>query len=208
MYYALATNQDYMKTKVSVFVALGPVTKISHSTSAIFQFAKHFYDEIDDALWTLGIYEILGKSWFTSTAMKLFCGKIPQLCTLLEKLTVSSNPATDDLDRFAILMDHEPNGSSAQSIMLYLQGMREDRFQVYAPDYNKVIHSKKTTDLIPLENITEVPIAMFVGKADKLADPEDAAWARQTIGNSVVRYQMVEGGHMTFFIAKDMDWFT
>jgi len=105
-------------------------------------------------------------------------------------------------------MMHEPNGSSAQSIMLYAQNMREDRFQVFGPDYNKVIGSKKTTDLIPLENITEVPVAMFVGKADKLADPEDAAWARKTIGNAVVRYQMVEGGHMTFFIAKDMTWFT
>jgi len=44
MYYALATNQEYMKTKVSVFVALGPVTKISHATSALLQFTKTFYN--------------------------------------------------------------------------------------------------------------------------------------------------------------------
>lgn len=61
--------------------------------------------------------------------------------------------------------------------------------------------------MIPLENIT-VPTAMIVGKADKLADPQDAEWTRDTIGKAVIHYQEVEGGHLTFMIAKDMTYWT
>ena len=43
MFTALATNQAYFADKVPLFVALGPVTKISHTESAIFQFTSNFY---------------------------------------------------------------------------------------------------------------------------------------------------------------------
>merc|ERR1711964_48971 len=119
-----------------------------------------------DTVDTLGIYEILGKNWITSGACNLFCNNIPGICELIERLIASSNPKTDDLDRFEVMMDHEPNGSSAQSILMYAQGIEEDRFQVWAPDYNKVIHPVRQTDLIPIETIKDVPIAMFVGKDD------------------------------------------
>ena len=36
MFTALSTNQEYFKDKVPLFVALGPVTKISHTTTEIF----------------------------------------------------------------------------------------------------------------------------------------------------------------------------
>jgi hypothetical protein len=44
---------------------------------------------------------------------------------------------------------------------------------VYAPDYHTFldIGNKRQTDLIPLNHIASVPIAMFVGNVDKLADP-------------------------------------
>lgn len=48
---------------------------------------------------------------------------------------------------------------------------------------------------------------MFVGNEDMLADPTDAEWARDTIGSPVVHYQMINGGHLTFMIGKDMSWF-
>jgi len=119
MYYALAMNQEYMASKVSVSIMFGPVTKISHNTSDIFHFAGMFYDELDDAVSLFGVYELLGQNWFTSTAVKLFCNHIPHFCTLLEKFTVSSDPKTDDLERFQVLMDHEPNGAPTKSVLHY-----------------------------------------------------------------------------------------
>jgi len=36
MFYGLAENEAYFKDKVSIFVALAPVTQISHTEAAIF----------------------------------------------------------------------------------------------------------------------------------------------------------------------------
>ena len=44
------------------------------------------------------------------------------------------------------------------------------------------------TDLIPLENITEVPIAVFVGSDDIVADPIDGQWTVDQIGAAVFHY--------------------
>ena len=38
MFYALATDEDNYKDKLSLFVALGPVTKITHTESELLKF--------------------------------------------------------------------------------------------------------------------------------------------------------------------------
>jgi hypothetical protein len=182
MYYGLSENYKYFADKVNLFVALGPVTKVAYEESNFIGFASKFYNELDDAFSLFGIHELLGANWFTSTAASLFCNHIPKFCELIEHMTVSHDIAADDQERFKVYIDHEPNGTSTQSIMLYAQNMREDRFQVWAPDYNNWfgIGQHRHTDLIPLDTIgTEIPIAMFVGKADTLADAVDAEWTRE-----------------------------
>ena len=49
---------------------------------------------------------------------------------------------------------------------------------------------------------------MFVGQSDKLADVEDAQWIRSQLGDGVVHYQEIVGGHISFMIGKDMSYFT
>jgi hypothetical protein len=95
-------------------------------------------------------------------------------------------------------------------MLLYAQNMKRDRFQVWAPDFYHLdnLFEKKDTDLIPLENITEVPVAMFVAYDDTIADPTDANWTRNQIGAAVKHYQMIEGGHLSFMIGKDMTYYT
>ena len=87
-------------------------------------------------------------------------------------------------------MDHEPNGSSTKALLHYAQNMKEARFQAWAPDYHTFldIGNKRITDLIPLNHISQVPVAMFVGNVDTLADRTDAEWARNQIGSPVVHY--------------------
>ena len=210
MFSALSEDQTVFKDKVSLFVALGPVTKISHTEAAIFQFLSNFYDLFADTCSVLGIHEFLGQNWFTSGVSTLFCTNIPELCELIAMLFVSSNPELDDNDRFAVYMGHEPNGSSVKSILHYTQNLKQDRFQIYADDYADIIHfhDVRDTDLIPLENIQNVPIAMFTGTEDILADLTDSRWTRDRIGDSIVHYEEIEAGHLTFMVGKDMTYFT
>merc|ERR1712216_298358 len=183
---------------------------ISHTKAAIFQFASDFYVTLANTCSLLGIHELLGANWFTSGISNLFCIHIPELCELISALFVTHNPDLDDADRFAVYMGHEPNGASVKAILHYAQNLREDRFQLYADDYTDFFNKKekRQTDLIPLENITGVPVAMFTGKEDILADLTDAQWTRDQIGDNIVHYEEIEAGHLTFMVGKDMTYFS
>ena len=135
---------------------------------------------------------------------------IPKFCELFGELFVNHHPELDDDDRFAVYAGHSPNGTSLKDIMHYTQNLKEDRFQVFADDYESFFsrHEHRTTDLIPLENISTVPIAMFTGLDDILADLTDSRWTRDTIGDNIVYYEEINAGHMTFLVGKDMSYWT
>jgi len=128
MFSALSENSAYFEDKVPLFVALGPVTKISHTEDALFKWAGAFYDLLADTADLLGIHELLGANWFTSGVSSLFCKNIPEFCLLISELFITHQPDLDDADRFAVYMGHEPNGASVKAILHYAQNMKEDRF--------------------------------------------------------------------------------
>ena len=100
MFTGLANYESYYKNKVSVFVALAPVTMLPNTQTELFHIASDLYDEIDDTLNLLNIHSVLNNTWYTSATTKLFCNAIPSMCLALEKLFVSSDPEYDDQDRF------------------------------------------------------------------------------------------------------------
>ena len=65
MFYGLAVEEEVFKDKVSIFIALAPVTKVTNEEAEIFRFTSNFYDEIDGTLNLLGIHELLGANWLT-----------------------------------------------------------------------------------------------------------------------------------------------
>ena len=211
MFYALAKDEQSYADKMSLFVALAPVTKISHNKDPLINFITTFYNEVADIASVLGIHQLLSRSWITSTACKVVCEPLPEFCELLSKFFVSNETDLDDDDRFAVYMGHEPNGASVKAMLHYAQNMREDRFQEFSDDYTDFFNrkEKRTTDLIPLESISEVPIAIFTGTQDPLADLTDSRWLRDTLSADVlVHYEEVAAGHLTFMVGKDMTYFT
>jgi pimeloyl-ACP methyl ester carboxylesterase len=47
LFYALSKNQDYFADKMSIFVALGPVTELTHIGSPLLSFVALFSDLIE-----------------------------------------------------------------------------------------------------------------------------------------------------------------
>ena len=120
MFSALSEDTaGYFSTRVPLFVALGPVTKISHTQADIIKFAADFYDELATTCSVLGIHELLGANWFTSGVSQLFCSNIPAACELIAELFINKHPELDDNTRFAVYMGHEPNGASVKAILHY-----------------------------------------------------------------------------------------
>ena len=136
MFYGLANYESYYKNRLSVFVALAPVTMLPNTETELFVLASDLYDEIDDFFNFWNIHSVLNNTWYTSATTKIFCDAFPPFCLALERLFVSSDPTYDDQDRFNVYMDHEPNGASTKALLHFTQNMKEARFQVWAPDYH------------------------------------------------------------------------
>ena len=58
MFAALTRMNPYLKKKISLFVALAPVTKLPHHSVSLIQYAVDHYDLVDDAVWTFGVHSI------------------------------------------------------------------------------------------------------------------------------------------------------
>jgi len=80
MFYGLSHNEDYFASKISLFIALGPVTSLSGASSDLLYFIAKNDALILETCELFGIYDMFPANWLTTGAMKLICGIIPELC--------------------------------------------------------------------------------------------------------------------------------
>lgn len=64
MFYALSENESFFKDKISIFVALAPVTKITNQQADVITKAAENYRAIDSAADFVHMYEMGGANWF------------------------------------------------------------------------------------------------------------------------------------------------
>lgn len=157
----------------------------------------------------LGIYDIFAPDWWLTEEMGKICSLLPPLCDLGDYLIADAHPLLNNQERMPVYFNHYPSGSSLRSLVYFGQNINAGQFQRY--DFgrrgNKDVYGAELPPRIPVENITKVPIAMFVGKSDELADPVDNEVAKREIP-SLVFYEEYRLGHLAFMIARDMSWFT
>ena len=154
MFTGLAREEEWFKDKVSIFVALGPVTKITNTTVTVLQIMDQFYREVYDAASVAGAYNLFPRSYITQTAMDIFCTHIDTLCKAITGIMTNDKSSLDNDERYKVYMGHMPNGVSAKSLLLYAQNMQQDRFQVWADHYLDWIGQERQTERIKLENIS------------------------------------------------------
>ena len=61
---------------------------------------------------------------------------------------------------------------------------------------------------IDLKKVRDVPIALIAGSKDHLSTVEDTRWALKQMTSHVVFYKEYNLGHLSYFIAKDMSYFS
>lgn len=175
MYWALSHNEDFFADKVSLFVALGPVMRLSHSKSSLINIFAQADTLIVDTCDLLGIYEFFPANWLTTGAMRLLCGTIPTLCELGIYLIADEDMSLNDDSRVQVYMGHFPSGTSLRTLDHYGQTIKggEMRRYDFGKTKNQQIYGQAAPPIIDLTNIKKVPIAMFVGTKDELADVDD-----------------------------------
>ena len=91
MFYGLAHNEAYFAEKVNLFVALAPVTKISH-TKSILGWISQVYDEFEDTVEFLQLYNMFHYTWLSQASTEIMCDFLEAPCNFLEKHMVTNDP--------------------------------------------------------------------------------------------------------------------
>lgn len=66
MFSALATNEQFIKSRVNLFVALAPTTNLANSNFNNFiSFLSRFESTVEENLAQKGIFELFGRGWET-----------------------------------------------------------------------------------------------------------------------------------------------
>ena len=52
-----------------------------------------------------------------------------------------------------------------------------------------------------------MPIALFGGKKDRLASPGDYLWLRDQLGETVVKFEELDLGHLGLLMPEDTSYF-
>jgi len=199
--FAGLTNTS-VASKVNLFVALAPVAFVGHVGSKIFQVLAKF----DLAF----IEEMLGQMEFSlPLAIQKFlpgiCSIDPTLCEFDLALLMGPSVNLNDT-RLPYMLTYEPNPTSVLNMAHWSQMVRNDKFQKfdYGPVENTKIYGQPTPPQYDLSALpASLPIALFTGGEDYLADPTDVArMMGQLPGTPYVHFEPTYA-HCDFIWAPD-----
>ena len=179
MFSALAMNHGDLQAKVNIFIALAPVANLKHTPNEMLKTAASQWRSLEPAIRHFNAYEIRNPA--QDKALTAFCTTSGSLCDGIKNfLNMELSPY--NVDSREIVSDYRPGSScSLKQVIHYGQLANSGVFKQY--DYGSDAENTKhygthTPPLLPLSNIKKVPIAMFVGLQDVLADPTDTRLVR------------------------------
>jgi hypothetical protein len=120
MYYGLAELQDYYASRISVFIALGSVTLLEHTTAGYLTYTTENYEKVDNTLALYNVHEIMAdKPYWWNIEFDVWCSNFPDACFAKGETSVTSNPEWDDEDRYFVYGNHNPSGASVRSLLFF-----------------------------------------------------------------------------------------
>ena len=168
MFSGLSTQNDWFKQRVSIFIALGSVSRLDHIPNLFLRLTMQFPFAIK-ALKLLNINELLPNNFITRTTFTLLCGTAPTICKYAFKILADADPSVDSTEWARIYYGHYPGGASTKCIEHYSQMFNAKKFQNfdYGEEENKRRYGTKPPHEFNLKNIN-IPVAKFTGTTDVL----------------------------------------
>ena len=205
----ISDYDSYMKAKIKLYIAMGPVAKTHNIDSKL----MHLCDFIkaDKICLKLGFHEIFGHDEDFTKSASWILPKIPYVSNFfLDLLSDKGAHEINNQKRMGVFLSRQPAGSSLKAIMHLVQLYRNKRFCTYdeGSEKNMELYGQEDPKEYDLKKVKDFPCVILYGKQDRLASPIDVEWLIDELGDNVIFKQMYEYmGHTSFMMAKDMTWF-
>jgi gastric triacylglycerol lipase len=206
MHIALSKRNNVIETLMDKYFAFGPVAYVGNARSNI-------VDLLDKSLliqWyhLRGIHEFLPSlGWFETDVGIIFCAEFPKVCGDFLGQICDADPSLDNYDRYDVLVGHDPSGTSVLNMEHWKQAFDRGTFQAfdYGSATENTAHYGQATPPVWNPSNIRVPIRLFAGSSDELADPTDVKklWDMLTPGTQAF-YKTYTSGHVTFLWGKDV----
>jgi hypothetical protein len=122
MFYGLTQMEDYFAEKVSVFVAIGPVTKLPHSKEFDNLATDEGYDAILEGSKKFGIHALGSNKdapFWRKEATFQFCKLTGDLCQKFTEYFMTEDTTYDDTERYYVATKHAGGSTPLKSILHY-----------------------------------------------------------------------------------------
>ncbi|XP_037783599.1 lipase 3-like isoform X2 [Penaeus monodon] len=161
-----------------------------------------FINQLDKKLTSMGVGEIFPNNELTrSWAMKL-CDRNSLLAVFCRKILATiGGPNPDELNRdlLATITAHTPAGTSVHSVTHFGQLITSDGFYKFdhGPHGNLRRYGQRQPPSYDLSQV-RIPVAIFAGENDYLADPRDVELTERELPNVVQTTTLASFSHMDF----------
>jgi lysosomal acid lipase/cholesteryl ester hydrolase len=189
-----------LAAKIKLFVALAPVTTVKYIKGAL-EFITYFYKELDFLLKLFGDGEFLPNDAFIKILDAVFCEDswLDEACGDVLFLICGFDEKNLNISRVPVYVGHSPAGASVKNCIHYCQEVKSGKFCKY--DYGKVgnlAHYGQETP--PVYDVTKIkiPMALFTGSNDWLADPQDVKDLLPKLTNIAYHKNVDDYDHLDF----------
>ncbi|KAM4851982.1 gastric triacylglycerol lipase [Thomomys bottae] len=190
--------------RIKTFYALAPVATVKYTTSLLkklslvptFLFKLIFGNKM--FLPHNFFYQFLGTEVCSREMMDLLCSNaLFIMCGFDSK--------NFNVSRMDVYLGHNPAGTSVQDILHWAQAGRSGKFQAFdwGSPYQNILHYNQ--DIPPYYNVTAmtVPIAVWNGGQDLLADPRDIEMLLPKLSNLIYHKEILPYNHLDFIWAMN-----
>lgn len=203
----LGTNSR-LASQIRLFIALGPVSRVSHTKSPIRLIADAGASSTQ-LVW----YRVFGKHDFLPSSQMIdwladtFCNiHLVDEIFCENVLFVICGPSNHmNTTRIPVYATHSPAGTSTKNMIHFAQMVIAGEMQKYdfgSPAENQAHYNQSTPPIYDIRSI-KTPVALYSSTNDWLADPEDVKYIRANLPNIVDDYVIKGWNHLDFVWAID-----
>mmetsp|Transcript_14661 Transcript_14661/g.24981 ORF Transcript_14661/g.24981 Transcript_14661/m.24981 type:complete len:275 (+) Transcript_14661:632-1456(+) len=159
MFFALAENEDYLKERVNLFIALAPVIRLSNAKDGLLGYVSDHESYVESALSKLGIHDLFSHDWDRRYGFKMICNVIPFLCSTGKYFFITSQTDYNDQSRINISSSKFPGGTSVKQLIHFAQLIKDTSFQYFNyrdPELNEAAYGPEFRDQPPTIDLTRI----------------------------------------------------